>query len=99
MKDITFEQAQQIAIGEIERLRSRPRLVGYEFGPVTLMSDEDVSWTFISGSRQLQDEGCVPGAFFVTIDKRDGHIWSDDETERYYTALAAQRSKQPAHAA
>lgn len=73
-----------------------PRLVGYEFSSVKLVDDEPLAWTFVSGSRQLQDEGCVPGAFFVTVDKRDGHIWTRDETEQYYEALAAEKARQPA---
>lgn len=90
MNEISLEKAQEIATHEIEQRKNTPRLVGYEFSPVMLLSDEPLTWTFVSGSPQLHDEGCAPGAFFVTVDKRDGHIWTDDETEQYYTALAQQ---------
>src|SRR2546428_9624317 len=99
MKEITLEQAQQIAAREIERLRSDTRLAGYEFGPVVLMSEEDVSWTFVSGSKQLHNEGCAPGALFVIVDKRDGHIWTESEVESYYESLATQNTHQPVCAA
>ncbi len=95
MNTITFEQAQQIAATDLERRRNAPRFSGYEFSPVQLFRDEGVSWIFLSGSQQLMNEGWIPGALFVTVDKRDGHIWTDDETEQYYTALAAQKKAQP----
>lgn len=88
---ITFEQAQQIANADLEQRCSASRFSGYEFSPTQLFSDEGVSWIFLSGSQQLMNEGWVPGALFVTVDKRDGHIWTDEETEQYYTALAAQK--------
>jgi len=99
MNEVTLEQAQQTASLEIERLKNVPRLEGYDFTPVTLFRDEPLAWTFVSGSPRLHDEGCAPGAFFVTVDKRDGHIWTDDEIEQYYTSLAAQRSQASARVA
>ena len=81
---------------EVERLKNTPQLAGYDFSPTELLRDEPLTWTFVSGSQKLHDEGCVPGAFFVRVDKRDGHIWTEDEIEQYYTALAAQRAQSSA---
>lgn len=86
---ITFLMARQIAQEEALRRQHTPRLSRYEFGPIVFDSENDLSWLFVSASEQLQNEGCIPGALFVRIDKRDGHIWSDEETEQYYTARAA----------
>ena len=99
MNKISLEQAQNIAAIEVERLKNTPRLVGYDFSPTTLLWDEPLTWTFVSGSQQLHEEGCAPGAFFVKVDKGDGHIWSEDEVEQYYTELAAQRTQASAHVA
>lgn len=99
MNKVTLEQAQQTAGLEIERKKNVPRLAGYDFNPVRLFRDEPHAWTFVSGSPQLHKEGCAPGAFFVTVDKLDGHIWSDDEIEEYYTTLAAQRAQASARVA
>ena len=99
MNNITLEQAQKIAALEVERRKNTPRLAGYDFSPTALLWDEPLTWTFVSGSQKLHEEGCVPGAFFVMVDKQDGHIWSDDEVEQYYTALAAQRTQASARVA
>lgn len=88
-EEVTFEVAQQVAQEEARRRQQLPRLAEYEFGPVVLDSENEVSWLFVSASGQLQDEGCVPGAIFVRVDKRDGHVWSESETEQYHEALAA----------
>jgi len=92
---ITFEVAQQVAQQEARRRQHLPRLAKYEFGPVVLDSENEVSWLFVSASEQLQDEGCIPGAIFVRVDKRDGHVWSESETEQYYEALAARLRSEP----
>ncbi|MCI0488778.1 MAG: hypothetical protein L0229_19480 [Blastocatellia bacterium] len=86
---MTFEVARQIAQEEALRRKLSPRLAKYEFEPVVLDSENEVSWLFVSASEQLQDEGCIPGAIFVRVDKRDGHIWSEREVEQYYESLAA----------
>jgi hypothetical protein len=86
---ITLESAKQIAQFEVESRRSIPRLAKYEFGPVVLESEGDVYWKFVCASEQMQDEGYVPGAIFVRVDKRDGHVWSEQETRQYYEALAS----------
>jgi len=86
---ITLEVAQQIAQVEVESRRSTPRLSKYEFGPLVLESEGDVYWKFVCASEQMQDEGYIPGAIFVRVDKQDGHVWSEQETEQYYEVMAA----------
>ncbi|MGH9836092.1 MAG: hypothetical protein ACRD9Y_23970, partial [Blastocatellia bacterium] len=81
---ILLEVAQQIAQDEVAHRRSLPRLAGYDFGPVVLESEGDGYWKFVCASDRMQEEGYVPGAIFVRVDKRDGHVWSENETEQYY---------------
>src|SRR5262245_45290175 len=92
---VTLETAQQMAQDEVARRRLVPRLAKYEFGPVVLESEGDGYWKFVCASEQMQDEGYIPGAIFVRVDKRDGHIWSECETEQYYEALAARLRSEP----
>jgi len=55
-----------------------------DFSPIELNSENDSFWTYISGSQAMINDGYVPGAFFVSVDKTDGHIWTRNETENYY---------------
>ncbi len=55
-----------------------------DFSPIELNSENDSFWTFISGSQAMINDGGVPGAFFVSIDKTDGHIWTRPEKENFY---------------
>ncbi len=58
---------------------------GYDdFSPIVLHEETDFFWTFVSGSQTMINDGYIPGAFFVSVDKTDGHIWTRSETENYY---------------
>lgn len=86
---IQITQAQEIAAQELRRVvADSPQLKDYVFGELYLRREEPLFWTFGSASEQLMDEGYAPGALFVSIDKRDGHIWSDEEVTQYYEQLA-----------
>lgn len=81
--------ALQIAEREIsEVIRSSERLRRYEFEQVKLREEYDRFWVFSAGSKQLMDEGRVPGAVSACVDKVDGHIWSIKEQERYAQSLS-----------
>lgn len=86
---LTFEQAKEIAAREIERLTNEPPLSDYEFGAMWFKREEGPFLVFAAASQKLQDEGYVPGAVYVLVDKLDGHFWSDEEQERYYESLVA----------
>ena len=76
------EKALEIAEKEIKK---RQKLSNYDdFSPVELHEENDYFWTFVSGSQTMINDGYVPGAFFVSVDKTDGHIWTRSETENYY---------------
>ena len=55
-----------------------------DFSPVKFIEETDTFWTFVSGSQAMIDDGIVPGAFFVHIDKTDGHLWTRREEEMFY---------------
>ncbi|MGI8638875.1 MAG: hypothetical protein ACR2MG_02840 [Pyrinomonadaceae bacterium] len=55
-----------------------------DFSAIELHQETDSFWTYVSGSQAMIDDGIIPGAFFVSIDKTDGHIWTRDEKENYY---------------
>jgi hypothetical protein len=86
---LTFEQAKEIAAREIERLTSEPPLRDYVFGEMWFKREEEPFWVFASASQELQDEGYVPGAVYVLVDKLDGHIWSGEEEGQYYRSFTA----------
>jgi hypothetical protein len=84
---ITKDQALRFAETEVARIiQQSARLSGYQFQPLRLQSETEGFWVFSAGSDQLQAEGFVPGAIRVSIDKEDGHVWSDQELERFYKA-------------
>jgi hypothetical protein len=37
---------------------------------------------FCVACEEWQEEGLIPGALFVSVDKRDGHVWTRQEFER-----------------
>lgn len=55
-----------------------------DFSPIELFEETDAFWTFVSGSQAMFDDGIIPGAFFVSVDKTDGHIWTRREKEDFY---------------
>ena len=76
-------EALEIAEKEIRKLQ---KASGYDdFSPIELHEVTDDFLTYISGSDAMFDDGYVPGAFFVSVDKTDGHIWTRQEKETYFT--------------
>jgi hypothetical protein len=83
--ELTIQIAKEIAEDHIKRvIRNSERLSHYEFGPTVFDRENEWTWTFVSGSKQLQEEGCVPGAVFAVVDKSDGHVWDSEEQERFW---------------
>ena len=67
------------AIGEMQKKSKYS-----DFSPIELNAENDFFWTFVSGSQAMITDGCVPGAFFVSVDKTDGHVWTRAEKENFY---------------
>ncbi|MGH9831868.1 MAG: hypothetical protein ACRD9Y_02560 [Blastocatellia bacterium] len=86
---MTIEAASIIAERHITAvINGSERLRKYEFGPVKFWRETDRYWVFSAGSRQLMDEGYVPGAISACVDKLDGHVWSIKEQEQYAQSLS-----------
>lgn len=56
-----------------------------DFSQVELHYETELFWTYISGSESMINDGYIPGAFFVSVDKTDGHIRTRQEKENYFT--------------
>lgn len=93
---LNYETAWQIAEQHIQQLiLSSARFARYAFGELELQSENERFWTFVRGSEQLFDEGCVPGAVYACVDKEDGRVWTMPEVEQFYLQKAAARQAQP----
>lgn len=80
------QQALQIAEKAIKEMQKSS---GYDdFSPVRLSEETDSFFIFVSGSDAMFNDGIVPGAFFVNVDKSDGHIWTRQETEKFYQEMS-----------
>ena len=55
-----------------------------DFSEIELNEENTFFWVFGTGSQKMYEDGYVPGAFFVTVDKKDGHIWTRLEIENFY---------------
>ena len=69
-----------------KKICERQEKSGYnDFSEVELHEESESFWTFLSGSQSMINDGYIPGAFFVVVDKADGHIWTHSEQEKYFT--------------
>ena len=65
-------------------LEQRKDLAKVSFNPLRFRNETGSFWVFYAASPELQEQGYAPGAVFLTIDKTDGHLWSDGEIEQFY---------------
>lgn len=77
------KKAFEIAEKKIKELQQKSSY--NDFSPVVFQEETEAFWTFVSGSEAMFNDGSVPGAFFVSVDKTDGHIWTRQEKENYFT--------------
>ena len=79
--------ALQKAEGEFQKIRlQEKKLAEVSFYPLRFKYETESFWVFSAASPELQERGIVPGAIFFTIDKKDGHCWSNTEIEEYNLA-------------
>ena len=80
-----LDTAQQIAEREArQRIAASPIYSRYQFTPLSMQSETDRFWVFVFFSEGLFDDGVMPDAVYVCVDKADGHIWSRKEQEAFY---------------
>lgn len=78
--------AQQEFVKTLER---RADWANISFLPLRLKYETESFWFFFAVSPDLQAQGYIPGAIYFTIDKKDGHCWSNTEIEEYNLAKVA----------
>jgi hypothetical protein len=78
-----------IAVGQAESIAKRvitelhaTRIPDHTLGPVHLVREEPVAWTFGAASEEWVKEGRIPGMLFASVDKLDGHVWQPEEFEQ-----------------
>jgi hypothetical protein len=97
LQTVTIDEALEIARCEIARIISESdRLSQYSFGEAGFLRENEMVWTFAAGSEELIEQGYVPGAVIVSVDKKDGHIWTREEMEQY--SLERERMRRGAQA-
>jgi hypothetical protein len=77
---ITREQVEAIAARVIVDLHAT-HIPDHTLGPVHLVREEPVAWTFGAVSEEWVKEGRIPGMLFASVDKLDGHVWQPEEFE------------------
>lgn len=80
---VTLDQARLIAETYLVDIWVK-EYSSYTFEPMCFVYDDPMRWVFRSHITELVAQGMVPGALFAVVDKLDGHIWQDGESERYF---------------
>jgi len=80
---VSREQAQPIAIAYLHELIDR-EFSSLHFSDVQFAREDAMWWTFVVGCEEWKD--LIPGALFASVDKLDGHIWTDDKMLAYWEA-------------
>jgi hypothetical protein len=84
--EMNLDTAKMIAEDAIrERIAASSVFSRYQFAPVAFTEENERFWVFVSGSDELFDAGATPTAIYICVDKKDGHLWSREEQERFYS--------------
>ena len=80
-----LNEAINAARREVEKIiDADPQLTKSEVEEVRLERETETMWTFAADIPKLIDQGWVPGAITVLIDKRDGHVLSEEEQDEFH---------------
>jgi ribonucleotide reductase beta subunit family protein with ferritin-like domain len=83
MFDLT--EAQNNARNEVEKIIAvDPELCSSEVEEVRLERETELAWTFTADIPKLINEGWLPGAITVLIDKKDGHVLTEEEQAAFH---------------
>lgn len=88
---ISLEKARDIAFAETARIAAQRKFAGLEILPSRLFRENRVHWVFGAPIPKLQEEGWAPGAIMVTVDKHDGHIWTDEDFDSYAKSIQSEK--------
>jgi hypothetical protein len=61
-----------------------PNLTEAEVDELCLKKENDLAWIFVAGIPKLVRDGWVPGAITIFIDKKDRHVWTEQEQEKFH---------------
>jgi hypothetical protein len=75
-----FSEAQNAARNEVKKIiDADPELSEPEVEEVRLVRENERAWIFAAEIPKLINQGWVPGAVIVFIDKNDGHVLTQNE--------------------
>ncbi len=80
-----LNQAENVARLEVAKIiEADPELSESEVEEVRLERENESVWTFTADIPKLINEGWVPGAITVLIDKNDGHVLTEEEQTDFH---------------
>lgn len=82
-----FMEAIKIAERRIaERIAASDTWSQFSFEPVRFIPERttEAYWLFWALSADALEAGMAPNFVSAAIDKQDGHVWTDEEFDRYY---------------
>jgi hypothetical protein len=82
---VDLNQAENTARREVEKIiEADPQLSRSEVEEVRLERENELVWTFTADIPKLINEGWLPGAITVLIDKNDGHVFTEAEQADFH---------------
>ena len=92
MFDLT--EAHNIARKEVQKIiEADSELDKSEVEEVRLERENEWVWTFTADIPKLINEGWIPGAIIVHVDKKDGHVWTEEEQSSFHKKWEKSRRK------
>lgn len=89
-----LSQAQIIAQQALATIISEdPNLTDAEVNELRLTKQNDQVWVFAASIPKLIEQGWVPGAITIFVDKKDGRVWTDQEQEEFHVAQDNKRRR------
>ncbi len=83
MTDLTDIQA--IAQQAMETIINEdPNLIKTDVNELRLKRENAFAWIFVASIPKLIKAGWVPGAITIFIDKKDRHVWTQQEQEIFH---------------
>ena len=96
--NVTFEMAKAIASEALQK-EQETRFPTVTFEALQYVSEDAMWWKFGAGSPEWIERALSAGAFYILVDKLDGHVWTEQELvslngEEYYLESATTLSPQ-----
>lgn len=72
---------------EMEEKHFKVELTATVLDALSCTLDYPCYWGFLATSAHMREKGLIPGAWGATVDKLDGHIWSDEQVRCLFGGL------------